>query len=65
MTPVEYIQQKRIDKAKELLAHSGKPIAAISAEVGVPNTPYFITLFKKTTGQTPSEYRQNQLHGNQ
>lgn len=62
MTPVEYMQQKRIDKAKQLLVHSGKTIAAISAEVGMPNTPYFITLFKKTTGTTPSEYRQLHKH---
>ncbi|MGN7472057.1 bifunctional transcriptional activator/DNA repair enzyme AdaA [Brevibacillus sp. SAFN-007a] len=62
MTPVEYMQQKRIDKAKQLLVESDKPIAAIAAEAGMSNTPYFITLFKKTTGHTPGEYRQ--LHGN-
>jgi AraC family transcriptional regulator of adaptative response / methylphosphotriester-DNA alkyltransferase methyltransferase len=57
LTPVEYIQQKRIDKAKEHLITSDKVIAEIGLSVGLPNTPYFITLFKKKTGQTPAGYR--------
>jgi AraC family transcriptional regulator of adaptative response / methylphosphotriester-DNA alkyltransferase methyltransferase len=60
MTPVEYIQHKRIDKAKDLLISSDKPIAEVGVSVGLPNTPYFITLFKKKTGHTPTVYRQLQ-----
>ncbi|TXK72387.1 bifunctional transcriptional activator/DNA repair enzyme AdaA [Paenibacillus sp. N3.4] len=58
LTPVAYIQQKRIDKAKELLIYSDKPIAEVGASVGISNTPYFITLFKKKTRHTPAGYRQ-------
>ncbi|MFG0215744.1 bifunctional transcriptional activator/DNA repair enzyme AdaA [Brevibacillus porteri] len=58
MTPVEYIQKKRIERARELLVHSNNQIADVAQLVGMPNTPYFITLFKKMTGKTPSEYRQ-------
>lgn len=57
VTPVEYVQQRRIDKAKEYLIASDKPIADIGLIVGMPNTPYFITLFKKKTGHTPASYR--------
>lgn len=59
LTPVEYIQQLRIKKAKEYLCHSTKTIANIGIEIGIPNQSYFITLFKKKTGQTPIEYREN------
>ncbi|MEH7416791.1 bifunctional transcriptional activator/DNA repair enzyme AdaA [Neobacillus drentensis] len=59
MTPVEYIQEVRIIKAKELLVKSDRAVTDISRMVGIPNTPYFITLFKKKTGDTPVQYRQS------
>lgn len=60
MTPVHYIQQVRIEKAKTLLRGSGQTVAEIGEAVGLSNTPYFITLFKKKTGQTPEAYRRQQ-----
>jgi AraC family transcriptional regulator of adaptative response / methylphosphotriester-DNA alkyltransferase methyltransferase len=60
LTPISYIQQKRIEKAKEQLLSSTAPIAEVGARVGMSNTPYFITLFKKMTGHTPASYRQLQ-----
>lgn len=57
ITPTEYIQRVRIVKAAESLLHSDKTIEQISAEVGIPNPSYFITLFKKTTGLTPKAFR--------
>ncbi|MCR8644628.1 bifunctional transcriptional activator/DNA repair enzyme AdaA [Paenibacillus sp. N1-5-1-14] len=61
LTPVNYIQQLRINKACELLDHSNLSIAEIAEQVGIPNTPYFITLFKKKTGLTPAAYRDKQI----
>ncbi|MFJ5764568.1 bifunctional transcriptional activator/DNA repair enzyme AdaA [Lysinibacillus sp. NPDC093210] len=58
-TPVEYIQQVRLNVAKEYLIQTNKTIADISICVGIPNTSYFITLFRKKTGQTPTQYREN------
>ncbi|MBA2875439.1 bifunctional transcriptional activator/DNA repair enzyme AdaA [Thermaerobacillus caldiproteolyticus] len=58
ITPAEYIRQTRISKAMQYLTTSGKTIAEISLLVGIPNTAYFITLFKKETGYTPTDYRQ-------
>ncbi|NRG47919.1 bifunctional transcriptional activator/DNA repair enzyme AdaA [Bacillus sp. CRN 9] len=58
ITPVEYIQQVRVNAAKKYLIQTNKAIADISICVGMPNTPYFITLFKKKTGHTPAQYRQ-------
>lgn len=57
ITPVEYIQQVRINAAKEYLIETNKAIADISICIGMSNTPYFITLFKKKTGYTPAQYR--------
>ena len=58
VTHVDYIQQSRINKAKEFLLHSNNTIADIALAVGMPSTTYFITLFKKKTGFTPGGYRQ-------
>ncbi|WP_442603165.1 bifunctional transcriptional activator/DNA repair enzyme AdaA [Paenibacillus sp. KN14-4R] len=60
MTPTAYIQQVRVNKACEYLNHSKLSIADIAHAVGIANTPYFITLFKKKTGHTPAIYRQLQ-----
>ncbi len=57
MTPVQYIQMVRIERAKDLLNTSDKSIGEVGKLVGLPNTPYFITLFKKKTGYTPLQYR--------
>ena len=57
VTPAEYIQQVRISNAMKELRTTDKSIAEIGFTVGLPNTPYFITLFKKKTGQTPKQYR--------
>jgi AraC family transcriptional regulator of adaptative response / methylphosphotriester-DNA alkyltransferase methyltransferase len=64
ITPVQYVQQRRMDKAIEYLIASDKPIADIGLSVGMPNTPYFITLFKKITGNTPASYRRMNNHIN-
>jgi len=62
ITPSEYVQQVRITEAKKLLMHTHHTIANIAMSVGISNIPYFITLFKKKTDHTPTEFRQ--LHQN-
>jgi len=59
ITPIEYIQRKRIDHAIRLLTVSDRPVTEIGQDVGMPNLPYFTTLFKKRTGMTPARYRQS------
>jgi AraC family transcriptional regulator, regulatory protein of adaptative response / methylphosphotriester-DNA alkyltransferase methyltransferase len=59
MTPVDYIQHKRIAVASEYLQHTKLPIAEIAAKAGIANIPYFTTLFKKKTGYTPAQFRNN------
>lgn len=58
MTPVAYIQQKRINKAMACLTDTDTSVAEIARSVGIANTPYFITLFRKSTGLTPTAFRQ-------
>jgi AraC family transcriptional regulator of adaptative response / methylphosphotriester-DNA alkyltransferase methyltransferase len=61
ITPVDYIQQKRMKQAKEQLITTERSIAEVGMSVGLANTPYFITLFRKKIGCTPAGYRQMQI----
>ncbi|MCY8535713.1 bifunctional transcriptional activator/DNA repair enzyme AdaA [Bacillus vallismortis] len=60
ITPVDYIQHVRIEKAKTLLATFDDPVSEVGKSVGLSNTSYFITLFKRKTGETPEAYRRQQ-----
>jgi two-component system response regulator YesN len=53
----EYVQQVRLQKAKELLLKSDHTIIMIANDVGYADSNYFSTVFKAAFGMTPSEYR--------
>lgn len=57
----EYIYNLRMKKAAELLLSTDKSVSQIAKEVGIYNTSYFYTLFKKAYGTTPASYRKMQL----
>ncbi len=61
VTPVEYIQQVRVNEAKKYLTQTNKTIEEISKCVGLPNTSYFITLFKEKMGHTPAAFHRQHL----
>ncbi|WP_235016326.1 AraC family transcriptional regulator [Aquimarina sp. AU474] len=56
-TIFEYAIELRMDKAKQLLLHSNKPIYEISELVGYKNATHFTAAFKKIEGMTPKGYR--------
>lgn len=56
---IKYLTNIRIKKAQELLVDGKYSIAEVSEMVGYPNYRYFCDLFKKNTGQTPTEYKGN------
>jgi len=53
----DYISRIRIERAKALLKGSNMKVSEVAAEVGFQNTRYFGQVFKKITGNTPSEYQ--------
>ena len=56
-TAVEYLSDLRINTAKQLLITSSESIYIIAKSVGFSNQYYFMNLFKKATGMTPTQYR--------
>ena len=56
-TLTEFVNSQRIDHAILLLQNTSRPVQTIAAECGIQDVNYFIKLFKKYTGFTPSRYR--------
>ncbi len=61
MNFIDYVIDRRIEKAKQLLNTTNETIEAISAQVGYGESNYFRRLFKKKVGLTPREYRRQNL----
>lgn len=57
LSPVQYLQEIRLEKAKELLKTSNLAIAEVAYNVGYPDSAYFSVLFKRIVSLSPSEYR--------
>lgn len=53
----EYITARRVQRAKELLAQENLSIDAIAEMVGYNDYFYFVKVFKKVVGLSPSKYR--------
>ncbi|RCX16755.1 two-component system response regulator YesN [Fontibacillus phaseoli] len=53
----EYLNEKRIEEAKSLLKRTQIKISDVALQVGYPNTDYFISKFKSSTGMLPSAYK--------
>ncbi|MNI58561.1 HTH-type transcriptional regulator YesS [compost metagenome] len=58
MTPLQYVHYLRIQEAQRLLVLTVDSIPEIAEKVGIPDTNYFVRLFRKRTGVPPGLYRQ-------
>lgn len=56
-TPLQYLQEIRIDMAKDLLQTSNLSVSEIAYKVGYQDMGHFSSLFKKLLSTTPSDYR--------
>ena len=54
----EIIETRKLIEAKNLLMSTDKTVAEIGFELGYNEKAYFTTVFKKKSGQTPTEFRQ-------
>ena len=58
ITPIEYLQQTRIEAAKKLLEQTGQQMTEIIYSSGYNDPKAFRKVFKKSVGMTPSQYRE-------
>ena len=57
VTPLQFLEQQRIARARELLLMTGRPIGSIADEVGMPDTTWFARVFRRHVGVTPRAFR--------
>lgn len=58
----DYIVSVRIEKAKLLMQNPGLKLAQISEMIGFHDVKYFSKVFKKHTGHSPKDYRDQAEH---
>ncbi len=56
-TPAQYIRQKKLERAKELITVSSQSLTDIALSCGFRDSSQFSRLFKEMYGITPSNYR--------
>ncbi|MBD3883011.1 helix-turn-helix transcriptional regulator [Phormidium tenue FACHB-886] len=57
LSPHQYLLQRRIERAKQLLTQTQFPIYEISYLLGFSSQSHFSTVFRRLTGTTPKAYR--------
>lgn len=59
MTPMQFLTQNRIERAKLLMRKEGSSITSVIYKVGFNDISEFNRQFKKVTGKTPSAFRES------
>ena len=60
-TPHEYLQERRLERARQLLAAGNHSVTDVCFEVGFQSLGSFSTLFHRVVGQPPATYRARSL----
>ncbi|MGM8360913.1 helix-turn-helix domain-containing protein [Flavobacterium sp. ARAG 55.4] len=55
--PLNYIHEKKIERAQYLIATTNKTFLEIAIDTGFSNLPHFSKIFKQIVSLTPGEYR--------
>jgi len=58
LSPMEYLRERRLRRARELLRTTSLSIKEIACLVGIGDQYYFSKLFSERNGLSPSKYRQ-------
>lgn len=56
-TPMNFVQQIRLEQARKLMRETSMPISQISYQCGFSNPKYFSRCFRNLTGMTPKDFR--------
>lgn len=61
LPPHQYLIQRRVERAKELLSSAALSVAEVAQAVGFFDQSHLIRHFKRWVGVTPKDYRRSQL----
>ena len=54
----QYVTEYRMEKAKDLLRNNRLKVLDVASQVGYKDGEHFAKIFRKSTGMTPSDYRE-------
>jgi AraC-like DNA-binding protein len=57
MRPHDFVLQRRIERAQDLLRNPERPLVDVALNVGFQNQAHFTTVFKRFAGETPHRWR--------
>ena len=57
-SPLAYLEQVRINAAREQLLLTGRPVAEVAASVGYGDPVWFARCFRRRVGLSPRAFRQ-------
>ena len=63
ISPITYLNRRRIEESKHMLGNTGYSLAQISELMGFSSPSYFSQCFRKAEGMTPNEYRRQTRQG--
>ena len=64
LAPIQFVQQIRLDRARNLLEETDQRVGQIAYDCGFNDPDYFGRVFKKTFGMTPTEFRKQSMKKN-
>ena len=59
LSPMQFLEMRRIEKAKHLLLTTDLPVQQVGQSTGFPNAQHFSIRFRKLAGQSPRDFRRN------
>lgn len=62
LTPIQWLNQRRLQQACQLLSSTQKSVSTISEECGFLNQFYFSRVFRKWFHESPLQYRSSHRH---
>ncbi|MDB4866766.1 MAG: AraC family transcriptional regulator [Cohnella sp.] len=62
-TPIQFVWQYRVERAVELLRHTGLTVSEVGHRCGFKTSHHFARMIKQSTGRTPSEIRKFSWEG--
>lgn len=64
LSPINYLNARRIEISRELLATTDHSVAQIASLSGFSSQSYFAQVFKREVGKTPAQYRKERISRN-
>jgi AraC-like DNA-binding protein len=58
-TPIQYVWEYRVERAMELLIHTGISVFEVAQRCGFKTSHHFSRMIKQATGRTPTQIRQS------